>query len=260
MTDYNVKFTNIDVPSILLEPKDINKDYGVTLFGRTRLQYGRDMNENILHLLEHFACREDADNPGNPDLALALDDDTTVNDFLGNPVEGQIWLNSTTDSPFFWDGSRWVPFGMADDYAANSGRIAHGEQIPLPVSVTGYGFSPQECVWIVSPSNLPAVVDYFICRTDSEAIVNMQYSLTTSGALIDGCANYLIFGLKHNTNNGELPPDITPTPTPSVTPNPVVTPSVTPGAEFIISEDEDYYFIVQEYTAYDSQNEYIVQE
>ena len=64
-----------------------------------------------------------------------------VDDLLSNPVEGQIWLNSTTDSPYFWDGTRWVPFGMVDDYAANSGRIAHGEQIPLPVSTTGYGGS-----------------------------------------------------------------------------------------------------------------------
>jgi len=252
MTDYNVKFTNTDNPTILLEPKDINKDYSITFFGRTRLNYGRDMNENLLHLLEHFACREDSENPGNPDLTIAIDD------LLANPVEGQVWLNSTTEVPYFWDGSRWVAFGMLDDYAANSGRISHGQQIPMPVSTSGYEFSPEECVWIVSPSNLPGIVDYFICKTDSDAFVNMQYSLITSSSMIDGCANYLIFGLKYNTNNGVLPPDITPTPTPTVTPFPSSTPTPTPGADFILSED--YGFIVQEYTAYDSQNEYIRQE
>jgi hypothetical protein len=214
MTDYTINKTDANEPIKILSPKEIDKETDVTLFGRTRLRYGADMNENLLHLLEKFSCPEDSENVGNPDLAISVDDK------LSNPQQGQLWLNSTQERPFFWDGTKWTPLSLASDYAANFGTIISGGQIPKPVSESGYVFDYDECVWIVSPSNLPNRVNYVLCTTNSNAVVTMRYRVSGTSTFVSGCANYMIVGIKDNINNGQLPPDITPTPTPSVTPTP----------------------------------------
>lgn len=200
MTDYNVKYTDSAQTPITLVPKDINTDHDVTLFGRTRLRYGQEMNENMLHLLEHFACPEDPDNIGNPDLSTAIDN------LLANPVEGQMWLNSTQDRPFFWDGTEWLPISLTGDYAANSGILIHGEYLPQPVSDSGYVFPYSECAWIVSPANIPVRVGTLIwCYTSSDGRITMRYREYLSSTATSGCANYLIIGIKGNTT-GPLNP------------------------------------------------------
>lgn len=192
MTDYNVKYTDSALTPITLVPKDINSDRDVTLFGRTRLRYGQEMNENILHLLEHFACPEDPDNVGNPDI------DTAIDSLLQNPVEGQLWLNSTQERPFFWDGSAWVPLSLTGDYAANSGIISHGEYLPRPVSDSGYVFPYSECAFIVSPANVPVRSSLIWCYVSSAGKLTMRYRDALSPTATSGCANYLIIGIKGN--------------------------------------------------------------
>lgn len=229
MTDYIVNKTDNNLPGIILSEKDINKDTDVTLFGRTRLSYGKDMNENLLHLLEHFSCPEDPGNIGNPDLSVAVDDK------LLNPQIGQIWLNSTQDRPFFWDGTKWVGISLTSDYAANFGTIIDGEQIPKPIGQNGYEFDYDECVWIVSPANLPNRVNFVVCTTNQFAYVLMKYRVTGTTSLVSGCANYMIVGIKDKINIQTLPPTPTPTisVTPSITPSigslPTPTPSITPS-------------------------------
>lgn len=190
MTDYNVKYTDTAKTPIVLVPKDINSDLDVTLFGRTRLRYGREMNENLLHLLEHFSCSEDPENIGNPDLSVSIDS------LLENPVEGQLWLNSTQQRPFFWDGTEWVPLSLSGDYAANSGVILHGEYIPRPVSQDGYIFPYSECKIIVSPANVPVRATLVWCYANSSGRVTMLYRDGISPSSVPGCANYFIFGIK----------------------------------------------------------------
>lgn len=221
MTDYNVKYTDKNKTPIVLVPKDINSDQDVTLFGRTRLNYGKEMNENLLHLLEKFACPEDSLNPGNPDL------DVSTDSLLENPVEGQFWLNSTQNRPYFWDGTAWFPLGLLGDYAANFGILIDGSQIPAPVSESGYVFPMSECSWIVSPANLPDRVNYVFCNTNSSGGITMKYRLASGGSLISGCASYFIIGIRYNENGATLPPGITPSPTPSPTRTPTPTPTPT---------------------------------
>lgn len=193
MTDYTVNFTDASQTPITLVPKDINSDRDVTLFGRTRLNYGKEMNENMLHLLEHFSCPEDPDNVGNPDLTVAIDT------LLSNPTEGQMWLNSTQERPFFWDGTQWLPISLTGDYAANSGIITHGEYLPRPVSDSGYVFPYSECAWIVSSANVPVNAQLIWCFTSSTGRVTCRYREVLSLTAVDGCANYLIVGIKGNT-------------------------------------------------------------
>lgn len=238
MVTYVINKTDSTKQTINVEEKSINQDLPIALFGRERLEYGELMNENILHLLENFACPEGTD--GNPDLSKALDNT------LENAIDGQLWYNSTdpTDpdnpnaGPFAQhlhvrsDG-KWVPLSMFNEVAANYGTMAHGNQLPLPVSSTGVTFDYDECSWIVGPTAYPDEIGYMRCYTDTtDSTVTMQYSLEGSATLIDGVANYMIIGIKGNVNRGsndlDLPPVATPTPTPYVTFTPTATYGVTP--------------------------------
>lgn len=238
MTDYNVKFTNKDKTPITISENNVNNTAtDISLFGRKRLEYGRDMNANFLHILENFACEENPLLPGNPDLSKTAFLADTTKRLLSTPVEGQLWFNVTQESLFVFNGSSWVALGMVGDIAANWGVIAHGEQLPRPVNQHGYVFEYSECSWIVSPFAIGNVFTYMQCLTDEFANVTMFYNPEGSSTPTFGCANYLIVGIKGNVNLGtQLPipsatpaPSPTPTPTPTITTTPVVspTPSVT---------------------------------
>jgi hypothetical protein len=257
MTDYNVKFTRINKQSIELSEKEIDRSLDVTLFGRLRLEYGKDLNENFLHILENFACPEDGSNPGNPDLSRSFHQDT-FRQFLDNPVEGQIWYNISNNSLYQWqdvdNNWQWVQLTQfGTEIAANWGHILDGETIPKPVSVSGYEFDYEECSWMVSPFNYPDEISNMQCKTDENANVTMTYRVTSESSDSSGVANYLIVGIRGNNNLGEIGDpfenycsviecdeillsycfDIecetpTPTPTPTVTLTPTVTPTATP--------------------------------
>lgn len=61
---------------VTINPNTINNDYGITLIGRSYLDYGQVLNENLVHMLEHFA------------------NDTPPN----NPLEGQLWMDVTNEN------------------------------------------------------------------------------------------------------------------------------------------------------------------
>jgi hypothetical protein len=228
---YNIKYTDTQKTTIPVEDgKSISNVLDIELFGNVDLEYGEKLNENLLHILQNFACPEMEVNPGNPDLVYALDD------LLLYPTEGQLWFNSTQNHLYFWDGTEWKPLAKQEDIAANWGRIEHGQQLPKPVSATtGYVFDYDECIWSVSPANFTSIIDYMVCATDEEARVTMQFLPYNEETLVKSVANYLIIGIRGNTNGGSLmsppAPSPTPTPTPSpstVLPTPTATAAVSP--------------------------------
>ena len=239
MSNYNVNYTDIQTtPIAMQEGTENNTTLDIAIFGNTFLEYGQELNENILHLLENFACPMNAGNL----LGNATPDTTSLsgsyNALLSRPTKGQIWYNTSLKKLYYWDGIAWRPISNKNDVAANWGVIIDGAQLPKPVSATsGYVFPYSECIWSVSPANFSSTFDYMACSTDSVATVNMKYRVAGSNSMTSGVANYLIIGIRGNTNHGTgfaMTPPVpsqtnTPTPTSSQTPSSSVIPaSATP--------------------------------
>lgn len=229
MANYIVDFTDIRTTPIEVAEGGIDvTSTDAALFGRIRLEYGELLNETLLHLLEHFGCPEDSVTPGTPNL------DASYDNLLANPVIGQMWFNSTTQVLHEWDGTYWIPLRGIDDIAANWGSIGTGQQLPKPVSqTTGYEFDYDECIWSVGQSGYESGFSSMTCGTDSEATVTMEYKLRGSSTVFPGTVNYLIIGIKGNTNLGtpQQPPALpgeSPTPTPTVTPSVSTSPGAVP--------------------------------
>ena len=83
---YIVTFTEKDqkVP-ITVYDNTSNTDTSITLPGRNVTGYGQIIAENFIRLLENFA------GPGRPT----------------NPVEGQLWYNTTNEQLQIWDNVDW---------------------------------------------------------------------------------------------------------------------------------------------------------
>lgn len=89
---YEVNFTDsINKGSITVEDNSLNTETSLGLPGRNLSDYGQNILENFLHLLENFA------NNTSPQ----------------NPVEGQLWYDTTTgvDQLKVYDGAAWVSAG-----------------------------------------------------------------------------------------------------------------------------------------------------
>jgi hypothetical protein len=220
---YQVYYTTEDKTPINIPRSSVVSTAGDIVFiGKNRIEYGEVFNENLLHLLEHFAAEENPNKPGTPNL------DQVMAPLLSKPTLGQIWYNKTTELPHAWNGKSWISFESNDSVAGNSGVILHGQQIPRPVNPTdGYVYNYNECSWVVSPFGFtePERVIYLSCFTDSQAIVTMQYRNAGIPALRTGYASYAILGIRDTKNHG------VPFPTPNVpglTPTPTVTPTITP--------------------------------
>lgn len=227
MTDYIVRFTDINTTPITVPEDTVNRDtLGVTLFGRTFQNYGEEVNEDLLNLLENFACPED---PLTTSMYDATPDllETSKNQ-LSNPIAGQLWYNSTREVIYHFDGSIWVPIPLRGSYAANWGQLYHGQQIPRPVNQQGYTFPYAECIWSVAPANINGSIDMMNCNTDAVANVTMQYRYTNTSTIVSGIANYLIIGITGNTNEGTIIPPLQPSPTPTPSPTQTPAPSSTP--------------------------------
>lgn len=231
---YVIRFTDSRKGTISIPKKALITDVlDIALVGKNRLDYGEVFDENMLHLLENFSAPElPSSNPVQPDISK------TTNQLLSNPIEGQVWYNSSKKRHYCYNNSRWLPLGTNDDVAGNRGVISSGLQLPRPVSpITGYQFLYSECSWNVSAFNLPGEVDFMECYTNSNAVVTMRYRLVGDPTLRTGYVNYQIIGIKDNSNHGSITPIIpsgtqlptpTPTPTPSITPSRNPTPSITP--------------------------------
>lgn len=89
---YEIKFTDqANKGSIFVEDNTINQETSVSLPGRNSTAFGTAIAENFLHLLENFA------NTSEPQ----------------NPVEGQLWYDSTpgVDQLKVYDGTAWAAAG-----------------------------------------------------------------------------------------------------------------------------------------------------
>jgi len=236
MSEYKLDFTDIQTDSIFVDSRDIDTEsVDITLFGFKRLNYGEELNENFVHLLENFASEEDPSNPGNPDTSktnsiISPDGDPLLKN--GKQIEGQIWFNKSNFLPYIYHDNEWRPLdAVGEEITANWGQILNGEQIPRPATNDGYVFPYSECSWIVSPFNQLDTLETMICRTDENANVTMEYVFSGSGSPESAVANYMIVGIKGNNNLGDIQdPNPPPTPTPSGSMGATPTPSASVGA------------------------------
>ena len=89
---YTINFTDfVNKGSITVEDNDINTQTSLNLVGRNTTSYGVEFNQNFLKLLENFS------NVSSP----------------SNPVEGQLWWDSTSGSETLkvYDGTQWIAAG-----------------------------------------------------------------------------------------------------------------------------------------------------
>jgi hypothetical protein len=230
---YNVHYTDLNVQPIVIQESDQDNSTDISLFGRIQLEYGQALDQDLLQIFENFACPEAAGSTiGNshPDYTVNGDD-------LTKPSAGQIWYNSTRQLLYYWNAvsNIWVPLGGRGQYAANWGQIGDGNQIPAPINpYTNEPYSYSQCIWAVSPANVPSAYTYMICTTDQNANVRMQYRAYGDIGMSSGTANFLIINITGNINQGSVT-DVTPatpaisaTPTATPTPSPAISPTTTP--------------------------------
>lgn len=89
---YEIVFSDqINKGSIILEDATLNTETSLKLIGRNTSDFGEALNENLLRLMENFANNV-------PPL---------------NPVEGQLWYDTTAnvDQLKIYDGTNWVAAG-----------------------------------------------------------------------------------------------------------------------------------------------------
>jgi|TARA_B100001094_G_scaffold92071_1_gene88012 microcystin-dependent protein len=89
---YTINFTDVtNKGSVTVEDNDINQSTSLSFVGRNTTSYGVEFNQNFLKLLENFA------NLTSP----------------SNPVEGQLWYDSTAGNEQLkvYDGTNWVASG-----------------------------------------------------------------------------------------------------------------------------------------------------
>jgi hypothetical protein len=217
---YPVNFTDSNkAPILVSESTETSVGIDLTLFGRAFTEYGEQLNESLLRLLENFAAPEIS--PNVPDTSQ------TSGAILSEPIEGQFWYNTTVQTMYYYNGNltRWIPIADRGAVAANWGQILDGNILPQPVAPDGYIFPYSECIWSVAPAEYQRVIDWSVCTTNQSAQVFSQYRAEGEEKPIVGIANYLIIGIKGNRSVNALI-DSYPTPTPTSTP---AAPSATPA-------------------------------
>lgn len=232
MTTYTIRKTDINEPTITVPQETVIRGVvDLPIIGQFKTDYGTEVNQSLLNLLENFACPEAPgatnDDDAVPDLSKTSDDQ------LGNPTAGQLWYNSTREKIYYWDGTTWAAAPIRNQYAANWGRALHGQYLPKPVARDGRVFEYSECIWSVSPAVFSAAIDTFNCNTDQNAKVTVQQRYAGREGLVNSVANYLIIGIDNNVNNGRwdivTPIQVSPTPSPTASVTPTVTATVTPS-------------------------------
>jgi hypothetical protein len=233
---YVIKYTDKSKGTITITKSSLVTNLvDIALVGKSRLDYGEVFNENILHLLENFACPASELDPDAPDTVVAF------GTILSNPIDGQKWYNSTSKRLYIYNGTQevWVPQAHQGDVAGNSGIIAHASFLPRPVGKDGYVFPYSECNFVVSQhSSLSTAtdtymppnteIDYMRCYVGTNGQVTMQFRYRGESALRNGYANYQIIGIRGETNTPLI--SVTPYPVPSATPgvSATLTPTPTP--------------------------------
>lgn len=178
----------------------------VTLFGRGTFSYGESLNENLLHLLEHFASHE-----AERDIAVSVEErrDRVANIrphqnnwVVTNPSVGQLWANKTNEHlhVLLQNTRKWDALMNSGDVTVNWGVIADDQTIPLPVSATGYVYTDDECAWIVSPSAYGDSTAYMTCTAAARKVTARAGASASVNSPI--AAHYMIIGIRDNVNVG----------------------------------------------------------
>jgi len=196
---YNVDFTDPLKAPIEVEETGLNEDFSVSFPGRIRLEWGKDVNESLLRMLENFASPALDANENVPDEAYS-------GTILSNPVDGQVWYNTTNERIYKYSETLavWTPLGNKGQmYAANWGQIQNGAAVPRPVASNGYVFPYDECIVSVSPHNYLDGTKNMLCRVNqTTGVVQMLYITKGTNQSISGIANYMIVGILKNQNQG----------------------------------------------------------
>ena len=95
----------------------IQRDTDLTLYGNGAPNWGERFNENFFKLLENFACPEKTGT--NPPEPLSETDFQGVDGRgINNPIQGQLWYNTTQERLFLYTGTTWITtvgtLGIAD--------------------------------------------------------------------------------------------------------------------------------------------------
>jgi len=86
---YTINFSDTTKEPIVVDDLTINEQTDLKFIGKNTAGYAVATGENFLHLLENFA-NIDAPN---------------------NPVEGQMWYNTTSNVMYVFDSTQWVEVG-----------------------------------------------------------------------------------------------------------------------------------------------------
>ena len=127
---YNVNFTDSDTKSpITVYDNTSNTDTTLEFPGRNVTGYGQIIAENFLHLLENFASPNEPVNPVEGQLwynsstgTLNIFDNTSWKSSSGiqkSPTApsvaadkiGEVWVNTVTQQLYVWSGAAWVLVG-----------------------------------------------------------------------------------------------------------------------------------------------------
>lgn len=183
----------------------------VTLFGRGTFAYGEELNENLLHLLEHFASAEatrpTATTHQEQRDAVSNIQPNTSNWAIRQPTPGQLWANKTTEhlQMYLKSINKWDNLLNSGDVTVNWGTIVDGATIPLPVSATGHIYTEAECAWIIAPAAYGDNIAYMRVAADTR-LVAARVS-TVGGEAPTGqtpiTVNYMIIGVRDNVNSAD---------------------------------------------------------
>jgi microcystin-dependent protein len=147
---YQVNFTDTTKTPVTIEDQTINSEKSVKFVGKNFPGYSQVIAENFLHLLENFAK---ANPPSNPVVGqLWYDTRTGINNQLKvwdntnwvaagsvkkdsiqptTSIIGDLWVNTTTQQLYLYNGSSWVLVGP--EYSVGQ---ATGAKVEIITSTT----------------------------------------------------------------------------------------------------------------------------
>ena len=108
---YTVDYSNNTKTAITVNDGTIDTSTDLSLVGKNYYGYGEAIAENFLHLLEHFA------NTSAP----------------SNPVEGQIWFDTTANDKElkYYDGTNWISAGGGSELHTIKDNLGNDKQVQI---------------------------------------------------------------------------------------------------------------------------------
>lgn len=181
---YQILYTKTQQPIIINKKQkfDINS---IQLFGKNVDEWGLEFNNNLLHILENFACPSSNEN-------LLMPDNSASNSILSSPIIGQKWYSTTTKRIHTWTGVEWSPLNSYKSISGNSGLIFSGEYIPIPTDINGTPYELEDCAIIVAPVFIDAEINSYICNVSINGLVTCVYVENGGEEQLPAYASYVI--------------------------------------------------------------------